>query len=78
MVFKPDALREARLKAGLTQEDLASRSGVAANTIWHLEAGRSLTPRTGTLNKLAEALRVDWVIFFDQAPRKLKRASRPA
>ena len=33
-------IREARRSAGLTQRELASRVGVASNTVWAWEAGR--------------------------------------
>lgn len=33
-------LREARLLAGLTQEELAAKAGVRRETILHLESGR--------------------------------------
>lgn len=48
------ALRQQRV---LTLRELEERSGVAYNTIWHLENGkRGAQPRT--LRKLAEALGV--------------------
>jgi transcriptional regulator with XRE-family HTH domain len=49
------ALRDQRL---LTLRELEQRSGVAYNTIWHLENGkRGAQPRT--LRKLARALDVE-------------------
>jgi transcriptional regulator with XRE-family HTH domain len=51
-------LRELRQQRVLTLRELESRSGVAYNTIWHLENGkRGAQPRT--LRKLAVALGVD-------------------
>ena len=51
-------LRELRRQRVLTLRELEERSGVAYNTIWHLENGkRGAQPRT--LRKLAAALGVD-------------------
>lgn len=50
-------LRELRQQRVLTLRELEERSGVAYNTIWHLENGkRGAQPRT--IRKLAEALEV--------------------
>jgi predicted ATPase/transcriptional regulator with XRE-family HTH domain len=49
-------LRRHRRTAGLTQEDLAERAGLSANTISALEAGRAEVPRQDTLDLLVEAL----------------------
>ena len=51
-------LRTLRQQRVLTLRELEERSGVAYNTIWHLENGkRGAQPRT--LRKLADALGVD-------------------
>jgi transcriptional regulator with XRE-family HTH domain len=51
-------LRALRQKRVLTLRELEERSGVAYNTIWHLENGkREAQPRT--IRKLADALGVD-------------------
>ncbi|MFJ6698031.1 helix-turn-helix domain-containing protein [Streptomyces sp. NPDC091272] len=49
-------LRELRDSAGLTQEQVAERSGVSVRTIRRLEGGGSTNHRMGTVNLLAEAL----------------------
>src|SRR5262245_32978738 len=49
-------LRRQRLAAGLTQEELASRSGVGVRTVRELERGRVLRPQRGTVSLLADAL----------------------
>ena len=49
-------LREARRHAGLTQDQLAARSGIDQSTISDLETGRNTDPRLSTLTRLAEAL----------------------
>ena len=51
------ALRVHRMWAGLTQEELAQRSGVARNTISRLETGEQ-PARPRTARKLADALGV--------------------
>ncbi len=49
-------LRQERKSAGLTQEQLADRSGVAARTISDLERGVFQTARAATLRLLSDAL----------------------
>lgn len=49
-------LREARDAAGLTQDELAARSGVAQATISSLERGTRTNPTIDTVARLAEAL----------------------
>ena len=55
MVLAPQLLR-LRLDRGLSQKELAKRSGVARTTIMRAEAGHQIYP--STLRKLAEALGV--------------------
>lgn len=47
-------LRAARLGAGLSIRELASRAGVAASTVWRIETGR-LDPTVGMLERLLSA-----------------------
>jgi transcriptional regulator with XRE-family HTH domain len=49
-------LKEARLRAALTQEELAARAGVARTTLARLETGAPAAPATA--RKLAAALGV--------------------
>src|SRR5690349_15279579 len=49
-------LQRYRAAAGLTQEELAERSGVSARTVSDLERGLKRTPRPDTLRLLAAAL----------------------
>lgn len=51
-------IKELRLLKGLTQEDLAEKTGLSVRTIQRIESGE-VDPRTFTLNALAEALEVD-------------------
>ncbi len=48
-------LRRLRLGAGLTQEDLAEKSGLSARSISDLERGVNLTARRDTARMLADA-----------------------
>lgn len=56
--MKSLTLREARTKAGLTQDELAERSGVDQTTISSLECGRRANPSLNTVMRLAKALGV--------------------
>jgi hypothetical protein len=49
-------LRARRRKAGLSQEELAERSGLSVRTIGNLERSRARWPHRGTLHRLAGAL----------------------
>ena len=49
-------LREYRLGAGLTQEQLAERAGVSVRAVSDLERGLYLVPHRDTVTRLAEAL----------------------
>ncbi|MFJ4633709.1 ATP-binding protein [Streptomyces sp. NPDC088847] len=50
------AVRRLRLRAGLTQETLAERSGVSVSTIRGLETGRRHNPQLASVRQLAAAL----------------------
>jgi transcriptional regulator with XRE-family HTH domain len=50
-------LREARTKLGLTQEQVAERSGVQAGEVSRIEAGKR-DPQLSTILKLAKAVEV--------------------
>jgi len=49
-------LRRLRKQAGLTQEQLAERSGVSVSTIGRLENGKPIDSRVGTVKLLADKL----------------------
>ena len=49
-------LKRNRRGEGLTQQELAERSGVAQSTIAQIEGGARPTPHPRTLKKLARAL----------------------
>jgi len=50
-------LREARLRSGMTQEEVAERSGVHATEVSRIEGGKR-DPRASTLIRLAAAVKV--------------------
>ena len=56
------AVRDIRLKRGLSQADLGKRAGITEYTISEIEAGKR-TPRPSTLRKLAKGLDVDVAAF---------------
>ena len=63
-------LRKIRERKGWTQNHLADVSGVPQPSIWRLEKGLILNPKTSLLRKLAEALEVsmDYLITEDETP----------
>ena len=59
-----DHLARIRRQSGLTQEQLAERSGISVEVIQKLEQGRRKGARIPTLNRLARALRVPTSVLF--------------
>jgi len=53
-----EALRDHRVKAGLTQEELAAQSGLSVRAISDLECSRSARPYRRTVRLLAQALKL--------------------
>ncbi len=51
----PEEIRRLRLKAGLTQKELAERAGVSQSLIARIESG-TVDPRLSTLKKILRAL----------------------
>lgn len=70
MKFNPEALRNARDKAGLSRRELAEKSGVSQTTIHYAESGRTPDPRLSKLEQIARALGVNSAVFFAQTNRK--------
>lgn len=60
-------IKEVREQMGMTQEELASKSGVSRTTIWALENGIQKNTSTKTLTRIAEAMKtsVDAIFFSD-------------
>lgn len=52
-------LKNYRIKAGLTQEQLAEKSGVSRVTIANIERGVQSFLKSSTIIKLADALKID-------------------
>jgi transcriptional regulator with XRE-family HTH domain len=57
-------LRAARTKLGLTQEEVAERSGVQAGEVSRIERGKR-DPQASTIEKLAAAVEVPPGRLFD-------------
>jgi transcriptional regulator with XRE-family HTH domain len=51
-----ELLRRHRIKAGLTQEELAERSRLSIRAIADMERGRTMRPPRGSVGRLADAL----------------------
>jgi ribosome-binding protein aMBF1 (putative translation factor) len=69
------AIIEARVTAGLTQEQLAKRMATTQSVIARLESGRT-RPSTQTLERLAAATGTQLRISFEPAGRSLQRLTR--
>ena len=63
-------LRKIRERKGWTQNHLAVISGVPQPSIWRIENGTILNPKTSLLKKLAEALEVsmDYLMTEENDP----------
>ena len=68
-----DLLRRHRAAAGVTQEDLAIRTGLTPQAIGLLERGKRRQPHAYTVQKLAEALELD-----GQDLSEFEAAARPS
>lgn len=66
-----DQVRRLRVLAGMSQEDLAERSGLSVRGISDLERGLRRAPRLATVRMLADALKLD-----ERSRRELIAASR--
>jgi tetratricopeptide (TPR) repeat protein/transcriptional regulator with XRE-family HTH domain len=66
-------LRWHRLAAGLSQEELAERSGLSSRAIADMERGRTTRPYRRSVRSLADALALK-----EPERKQLERASRPA
>ncbi len=60
-------LRRVRRERGLTQEELAGRAGLNRNYVGMVEREES-SPTIETLEKLARALEVHPILFFEEGP----------
>lgn len=72
------ALREARRQRGLTQKDVALRSGVGAKTISSFETGdRASSMKISQLEKLLDVYGLTLAEFFAWSPDDEFEISRP-
>jgi tetratricopeptide (TPR) repeat protein/transcriptional regulator with XRE-family HTH domain len=75
-------LREYRLAAGLTQEDVAGRSGLSVRAISGMEQGRTEHPHRRSVGLLADALKLGdadrAMLLAAVGTRTAPRAGRPA
>jgi transcriptional regulator with XRE-family HTH domain len=69
------ALRDERIRAALTQEELAERSGVARSTIARIETGDQAS--VTTVRRLARALRLEAADLMGMARPALRVAETP-
>lgn len=58
-------LKELRVNAGMTQEELAKKVGVKRSTITMLETNASYKPSVTTAKKIAKVLKFNWTFFFN-------------
>ena len=77
-----EVVRIRRLRMGLSQEQLAERSGIAVRTVRGIESGRVISPRSATLRLLARALDLEGSEFEEfcqqgQACDRRVRMGRP-
>lgn len=63
-----DAIKKARLELGLTQEQVAEKSGTDVRTIINMEQGRG-NPKLETLFPLIKALKMDAREIFDMTAK---------
>ena len=65
-------IKERREALGLSQHELAKKSGVSRGTIWALETNSNYTTTTKTLAKIAKALHTTiGDIFFTDSVQQL-------
>lgn len=63
-----DAVKNARLELGLTQEEVADKCDTDVRTIINMEMGRG-NPKLKTLFKVVRALKIDARELFDDGPQ---------
>ena len=70
-----EAIKNTRLELGLTQEEVAERSGTDVRTIINMEMGRG-NPKLQTLYAVIRALKMDARLIFDDDPQNESSISR--
>ncbi|VXB59580.1 Helix-turn-helix [Flavobacterium sp. 9AF] len=66
-------LKKIREKNNLTQDELATQSGISVRTIQRIEAG--ITPKGHTLKALSKALKIDETILKKEAEETIEKPS---
>ncbi|MDN3460534.1 helix-turn-helix transcriptional regulator [Rhodococcus sp. APC 3903] len=69
--FRADRLRELRVKAGLTPDDLSVRLGASRQSVSHWETGRS-TPAPPVLKQIAQELDVSISVLVPIPDNRLR------
>ncbi len=69
-------LRQLRLKAGLTQEEVGSRAGVSREYVSMLEGGKNV-PTIDVFVRLCRAIDVSPAELITRVARSIRSASRP-
>lgn len=59
-----DAIKKARLSAGLTQQELATKSGLSKNSIYNYENGKR-SPKSKDIIEISKALGVTLIDLMD-------------
>lgn len=75
MRYDPKTFKDSRVRAGLTQAQLAVMAGVSVATVSNFETGLRKNPRLEVLQKIANALGVDVGIFFGVTSYENKEAT---
>ena len=70
-----ESIKNTRLELGLTQEELAERSGTDVRTIINMEMGRG-NPKLQTLYAVIRALKMDARLIFDDDPQSESSITR--
>jgi transcriptional regulator with XRE-family HTH domain len=70
-------VRELRLAAGMTQEDLAERCGLFRTYMSRIETGQA-NPTLTMIHALADSLELPVLSFFDKPAAPVKSAGHPA
>ncbi|WP_342512841.1 helix-turn-helix transcriptional regulator [Sporosarcina sp. FSL K6-1522] len=68
-------LKDKRLGAGLTQEQVAMKSGIARTTYAMYEQGER-NPSVGVAVSIADVLKFKWTIFFEDKVHEVRKSEK--
>jgi transcriptional regulator with XRE-family HTH domain len=74
IIFKHQAVREARQDAGLTQAELAEQVGVKQSAVCQFEAGKPQVLKSETVTRMAEVLGIDLSKYEDGGQQQRQHA----